>query len=123
MSADRYMEECHHCGDVVEAFARRCPSCGFRRDSFEPGGPSQACIDCGDRGDLRCGCCGYPLCGRHHETGGGFCGQHFSVGGVPLCLHDEIAVGVRPHGETVLAVNGGDVYHLPDEAGSTGRRP
>ena len=116
MSADRYMEVCHHCGGPVEAFARRCPSCGFRRDTFETD-PSQACIDCGDRGTYRCGCCGYPLCGRHHETGGGFCGQHFSVGGVSLCLHDEIAVGVWPREETVLVAHH-DIYHLPDEEGS-----
>jgi DNA-directed RNA polymerase subunit RPC12/RpoP len=35
-SADRYIEECHHCGGPVEAFTRRCPTCGFRRDTFEP---------------------------------------------------------------------------------------
>jgi hypothetical protein len=58
------------------------------------------------------------LCHRHYETGGGFCGQYFSVGGVPLCVHDEIAVGVRPREEIVLATKGGDVYHLPDDAGS-----
>jgi len=118
MSADRYIEECHHCGDVVEAFARRCPSCGFRRDTFETPDPSQACIDCGDRGMYRCGCCGYPLCGLHHGTGGGFCGKHFTVGGVGVCLHNDISVGVRPREATVLAVHDSDVYHLPDEEGS-----
>jgi len=118
MSADRYMEECHYCGGVVEAFARQCPSCGFRRDTFETPDPSQACINCGDRGTYHCGCCGYLLCHQHHETGGGFCARYFSVGGVPVCLHDEIAVGVRPREETVLVVHDGDVYHLPDESGS-----
>jgi hypothetical protein len=119
MSADRYIEECHHCGGPVEAFTRRCPTCGFRRDTFDPRDPSQACIDCGDVGVYHCRCCGYPLCHRHHETGGGFCGQHFTVGGVPLCFHNEIAVGVRPWEDTVLAGNENDVYHLPDDAGST----
>jgi hypothetical protein len=118
VSADRYIEECDHCGGPVEAFTRRCPTCGFRRDTFEPPDASQACIDCGDRGTRRCGCCGYPLCHRHHETGGGFCGQHFSVGGVPLCLHDEIAVGHRLREEIVFVPNDGYVYHLPDESGS-----
>jgi hypothetical protein len=117
-AADRYLEECHHCGDIVEAFARRCPHCGFRRDTFETVDPTQACIDCGDRGVMRCGCCGYPLCGRHHETGAGFCSRHFTVGGVSLCLHEEIAVGARPREATVLVVHDGDVFHLPDEEGS-----
>jgi hypothetical protein len=58
------------------------------------------------------------LCHRHHETGGGFCDQYFTVGGVPLCLHNEIAVGHQPREETVLVANGGDVYHLPDCDGS-----
>jgi hypothetical protein len=75
-------------------------------------------IDCGDRGTRRCGCCGYLLCHRHHETGGGFCDQYFTVGGVSLCLHDKIAVGVRPREETVLKARDRDVYHLPDEPGS-----
>jgi hypothetical protein len=118
VTADRYIEECHHCGGPVEAFSRRCPSCGFRRDTFKPPDPSQACIDCGDRGTRRCGCCGYPLCHRHHETGGGFCNQHFTIGGVPLCLHDEIVVGHRLREETVFVPNNGYVYHLPDDSGS-----
>jgi len=118
VSADRYLEECHHCGGRVEAFSRRCPRCGFRRDTFETVDPSQWCIDCGDRGTYRCGCCGYLLCHQHHETGGGFCSRHFSVGGVAVCLHDEIAVGVRPREATVLVVHDGGVYHLPDQEGS-----
>jgi hypothetical protein len=117
-SADRYIEECHHCGGRVEAFSRRCHSCGFPRDTFEPVDPSQVCIDCGDRGIYHCGCCDYLLCHRHHETGGGFCDQYFTVGGVPLCLHNEIAVGVLSREEAVLVAKDSDVYHLPDETRS-----
>jgi len=81
--------------------------------------PETACIECGSRGALRCGCCGYPLCGKHHELGGGFCGSFFSVGGVGLCVYDhEVYVGVFPRDETVVLRASTDEYHLPAGDGS-----
>jgi len=78
--------------------------------------PEDQCIECGKRGDLRCGCCGFPLCGKHVELGGGFCSEHFSVGGVSVCTYDfEVYVGVRAREETVLVVEDNGVYHLPDD--------
>jgi len=124
----RYEEQCERCGTSVEAFTRQCPRCGFQRDTFTtPIDPEYSCIDCGaEAHTARCGCCGFPLCSRHHEAGGGFCGAHCSVGGVPVCPHEQtVAVGVHPREETVLVVPtsdadyAGEVFHLPDEAGIT----
>ena len=42
--------------------------------------------DCTDRSHLACGCCGLPLCGRHHEVQGGFCSNFCTVAGVAGCL-------------------------------------
>jgi hypothetical protein len=98
-------------------------------DTFDPYGPpiperghdptpdpAHACIDCGREAGLRCGCCGFPLCGRHHEVGGGFCTEHFSVGGVGVCTRgDRVYVGVHPREEIVLVTDGdADAFHLPD---------
>jgi len=38
--------------------------------------PADACIECGKQAGLFCGTCGFPLCGKHHELGGGFCSKH-----------------------------------------------
>lgn len=124
----RYEEQCERCGRTVEAFTRRCPGCGFHRDTFEtPVDPECSCIDCGaEAHNARCGCCGFPLCSMHYEVGGGFCGEHFTVGGVPVCTRGQtVAVGVRGREETVLVLPTTDadttngVFHLPDEAGTT----
>lgn len=77
-----------------------------------------ACIECGNRASLRCGCCGFPLCGMHHELGGGFCPSFFSVGGVGVCLSAEVHVGVYPREEVVLIDTDAGSFHLPDEEGA-----
>jgi len=111
---DRYEETCEHCGTTVEAFTRGCPGCGFRRDTFEQPDPASACIECGEPMSSRCGCCGFPLCGKHHELGGGFCRSFTTVGGTPVCVHDhDVYVGVWPRTEHVLTVEDSGVYHLP----------
>lgn len=77
--------------------------------------PENQCVECGDYGAVRCGCCGFPLCGKHHELGAGFCSEHHTVGGVAVCTYDhEVYVGVRPLEEFVLVVTDSDVFHLPD---------
>jgi hypothetical protein len=88
-----------------------------RRQREQRPDPSEQCIECGKRGDLFCGCCGFPLCGKHHELGAGFCSEHHTIGGVAVCTYDfEVYVGVHAHEETVLVTDGdADVYHLPDE--------
>jgi hypothetical protein len=84
--------------------------------------PETACIECGDRGSLRCGCCGFPLCGMHHELGGGFCRSFTSVAGVPVCIYDHgVYVGVDPRDEAVVFRGSSDEYHLPD--GEASDRP
>lgn len=70
------------------------------------------CIECGDEALDRCQCCGAPLCGRHHETGGGFCQDFTSVetdlGRIPACIRrvgDDLEVDTNPrllHGEDDL---------------------
>lgn len=111
---DRYEETCEHCGTIVEAFTRECPGCGFRRDTFDAPDPANACIECGEPMSARCGCCGYPLCGKHHELGGGFCRSFTTVGGTPVCVYDnDVYVGVWPRTEHVLTVEDSEVYHLP----------
>ena len=77
-----------------------------------------ACIECGERASLRCGCCGFPLCGMHHELGGGFCRSFFGVGGVGVCLSADVHVGVYPREEVVLIDVESGSFHLPDEEDS-----
>lgn len=83
--------------------------------------PSDQCIECGDYGAIRCGCCGYPLCGMHHELGGGFCSASHTVGGVTVCVYDdEVYVGVQPREASVLVASAdADHYHLPDDPDTT----
>lgn len=77
-----------------------------------------ACIECGKEAGIHCGCCGFPLCGMHHELGAGFCRKYHHVGGVSVCIYrSDVYVGTRPREETVLTTRGPtDHYHLPDEA-------
>ncbi|WP_181685813.1 hypothetical protein [Halorhabdus salina] len=60
------------------------------------------CIECGDEALDRCQSCGRPLCGRHRETGGGFCQDFTSVatdlGQIPACiwrLADELEIATN----------------------------
>ncbi|WP_158855610.1 hypothetical protein [Halorhabdus sp. CUG00001] len=60
------------------------------------------CIECGDEALDRCQCCGRPLCGRHRETGGGFCQDFTSIqtplGQIPACiwsLADELRIATN----------------------------
>lgn len=84
--------------------------------------PEDACIECRTYGAHRCGCCGFPLCGRHHETGGGFCTRFTPIADVPLCVYgDEVYVRPLPRpedGPFVLDDGHGVAYHLPDPDGS-----
>jgi len=90
-----------------------------RRHREQHPSPEDACIECGKYGMDRCGCCGFPLCGKHHELGGGFCSKFFAVGGTPICVYDfEVYVGVHPRDDTVLVGDGRKQIHLPDEDGS-----
>jgi len=82
--------------------------------------PADMCIECGKEAPFNCGGCGFPLCSRHHETGGGFCKKHYSVGDVPVCVYrNDIYVGVFPREEfVVLRRDAFEEYHLPDDAES-----
>jgi hypothetical protein len=93
------------------------------------------CIECGARALDACGCCGLPLCGRHHEVQGGFC-SYFSpalAAGLPACvdetwgvtvnlryasIHDDVAVLVTPG-----SVHDRDVYHVPADDGDDTTAP
>jgi hypothetical protein len=78
--------------------------------------PEDACMECGEYGINLCGCCGFPLCGKHHELGGGFCSKFFSVGGTPVCAYDfEVYVGVHPRETRILVGDGRKQIHLPDD--------
>lgn len=89
------------------------------RQVHDPGpDPEDACIECGKYGDLRCGCCGFPLCGRHHEVGGGFCTRFTPIEDVPLCAYSNdvyVRALPRPDGEEpwVLDDGHGVAFHLP----------
>lgn len=77
-----------------------------------------ACIECGRYGNHRCGCCGFPLCGRHHETGGGFCTKFTPISDVPVCAYsNEVYVRPlpRPDGEEPWVLDDGHAttFHLP----------
>lgn len=48
-------------------------------DEPDPGDPMLWCWECGDEALAKCGCCGAPLCGRHHEVQAGFCSEFTSV--------------------------------------------
>lgn len=90
-----------------------------RGRAHDPGpAPEDACIECGKYGAHRCGCCGFPLCGRHHETGGGFCTRFTPIEDVPLCAYDhEVYVRAlpRPDDETPFVLDDGHgvAFHLP----------
>lgn len=85
----------------------------------DPGpAPEDACIECGTYGAHRCGCCGFPLCGRHHEVGGGFCTRFTPIADVPLCAYSTdvyVRALPRPDGEEpwVLDDGHGVAFHLP----------
>jgi hypothetical protein len=93
-------------------------------DHYEPRpqdqpAPEDQCIECGSYGGLFCGCCGYPLCGKHHELGGGFCSKYFRVGGTPVCAYDfDVYVGVRPRETRILVGDGRKQIHLPHDEDS-----
>lgn len=87
--------------------------------------PEDACIECGEYGSVRCGCCGFPLCGMHHELGGGFCPRFTPIGGVPVCPYpNEVYVRPlpRPQGQEpiVLEAATATAYHLPSHHGEDG---
>lgn len=122
IGTDAYDVECSHCGAVIDDFSAECPACGFNRREFRlpSHDPETSCIECGKEAHMFCGCCGFPLCGMHHELGAGFCTSYFSVGGVPLCIYDhDVYVGVWPRDEHVLVSDAdSDVFHLPDDKGA-----
>jgi len=77
--------------------------------------PADACIECGKQAGLFCGTCGFPLCGKHHELGGGFCSKHHHVGGVSVCVYrTEVYVGTWPREESVVRLHEPfEGFHLP----------
>jgi|GEM_PF-1863780 len=83
----------------------------FRRPDTVP--IEDQCAECGQRGSLRCGCCGFPLCGKHHELGAGFCSRYHETVH-PACVWPEDVYVFGGYGDVDVLVTDpdADVFHL-----------
>jgi len=71
------------------------------------------CVDCSNEGHLRCGCCGFRLCGKHHEIQGGFCSRYFETRWSVCVWPEDVYVINMPDHEVLQTPGNGEVYHLP----------
>ena len=72
------------------------------------------CVDCANEAyNHRCGCCGFPLCGKHHEVQGGFCSRYFETPwAVCVWPRDVYVIGMPDH-EVLQTPGEVDVFHVP----------